>query len=98
MRWRISQLELWGLKMQVEDNGLKQTLEGKAFCITGTLSVGREEMKALILAHGGIFQSSVSSKTGYLVVGEGGGGKADKAKKLGVQAITEEELRKMIDG
>ena len=98
MRWRISQLELWGLKMRVEDNGLKQTLEGKSFCITGTLSVGREEMKALILGRGGIFQSSVSSKTNYLVVGEGGGGKADKAKKLGVQAITEEELRKMIDG
>jgi DNA ligase (NAD+) len=84
--------------MAVEDNGLEQTLEGKSFCITGTLSVGREEMKALILGRGGIFQSSVSSKTDYLVVGTGGGSKADKAKKLGVKTITEEELRKMIDG
>ena len=98
MRWIIGRLKTFGLKMAVEDNGLKQTLEGKSFCITGTLSVGREEMKALILGRGGIFQSSVSSKTNYLVVGTGGGSKADKAKKLGVKTITEEELRKMIDG
>lgn len=98
MRWIIGRLKTFGLKMAVEDNGLEQTLEGKSFCITGTLSVGREEMKALILGRGGIFQSSVSSKTNYLVVGTGGGSKADKAKKLGVKTITEEELRKMIDG
>lgn len=98
MRWQIGRLKEAGLKMAVEDNGLKQTLEGKSFCITGTLSVGREEMKSLILGRGGIFQSSVSSKTDYLVIGEGGGSKADKAKKLGVKTITEDELRKMIDG
>lgn len=71
-------------------------LDGKTFVLTGTLSVDRDEVKALIESKGGKVSGSVSAKTHYLVAGEGGGSKRDKAEKLGVPILTEEELRAMI--
>ena len=64
--------------------------------ITGTLSVGRDEMKALIESKGGKVAGSVSKNTNYLVAGEGGGQKADKARAAGVTILTEAELRDML--
>jgi DNA ligase (NAD+) len=71
-------------------------LFGKSFAITGTLSVGRDEMKALIESKGGKVSGSVSKKTSYLVAGEGGGQKADKAREAGVEILTEAALRAML--
>ncbi len=73
-------------------------LFGLTFVITGTLSVGRDEMKALIEAKGGKVSGSVSAKTDYLVVGEGGGSKAAKAQEKGVKTIDEAALRTMLGG
>ena len=71
-------------------------LAGKTFVITGTLSMDRDEMKAFIEAKGGKVSGSVSGKTDYLLAGEGGGSKHDKAEKLGVKVIDEEALNDMI--
>lgn len=71
-------------------------LFGQTFVLTGTLSEPRPVLQALIESKGGKCSGSVSAKTTYLVVGEGGGGKADKAKKLGVKTLTEAELRKLL--
>lgn len=71
-------------------------LFGKTFAITGTLSVGREEMKALIESKGGKVSGSVSKKTNFLVAGEGGGQKADKAREAGVTILDEAALRAML--
>lgn len=71
-------------------------LFGKSFVITGTLSVGRDEMKALIESKGGKVAGSVSKKTDFLVIGENAGSKATKAKELGVQVLTEAALREML--
>lgn len=71
-------------------------LAGKTFVLTGTLSVDRDEVKALIESKGGKVSGSVSAKTHYVVAGEGGGSKRDKAEKLGVPILNEEELRAMI--
>ena len=71
-------------------------LFGKTFCISGTLSVGRDEMKALIESKGGKCQGDVSAKTNYLVAGEACGGKLAKAGKLGVVVLNEAELRAML--
>ena len=71
-------------------------LAGKTFVITGTLSIDRDAMKELIEANGGKVSGSVSAKTGYVVAGEGGGSKRDKAEKLGVPILDEDELRRMI--
>lgn len=94
----IRGLECAGLHMALEASACPQTLEGLSFCITGTLSEDRETVKKRILEHGGRFQSSVSSKTSYLVAGEGGGEKRHKAEVLQVPVISESELEVLIDG
>jgi DNA ligase (NAD+) len=71
-------------------------LAGKTFVITGTLSMDRDEMKALIENKGGKVSGSVSAKTHYVLAGEGGGSKRDKAEKLGVTIIDEAALQGMI--
>lgn len=70
---------------------------GKTFVITGTLkSLTRDEAKERIRKIVGKVSSSVSSKTDYVVTGEDAGSKLEKAKKLGVKIISEEEFLKMI--
>lgn len=71
-------------------------LLGKTFVITGTLSIDRDEMKELILAKGGKVSGSISKKTHYLLSGEGGGSKRDKALELGVPVIDEAEARRLL--
>ncbi len=72
-------------------------LAGKTFVITGTLSIDRDEMKSFIENKGGKVSGSVSAKTHYVLAGEGGGSKRDKAEKLGVTIIDEEALKNMLD-
>ncbi|MHA2612341.1 MAG: NAD-dependent DNA ligase LigA [bacterium JZ-2024 1] len=72
-------------------------LSGLTFVITGTLkNFSREEAHRLIEELGGKATDSVSSKTSYLIVGESPGSKLDKAKKLGVKILTEEEFLAMV--
>ena len=86
-----------GVNMQAEEKEVASTdLEGKTFVLTGTMSVSRNEVKALIEAHGGKVTGSVSKKTHYVVAGESPGSKVEKAEKNGVSIITEDELRAMI--
>ncbi|NNC90345.1 MAG: NAD-dependent DNA ligase LigA [Akkermansiaceae bacterium] len=73
-------------------------LAGKTFVITGSLSQPRPEFKALIESKGGKVTGSISKNTDYLLAGEGGGSKRDKAAKLGVAVISEEELGNLIAG
>ncbi|MBN8460492.1 MAG: NAD-dependent DNA ligase LigA [Verrucomicrobia bacterium] len=76
----------------------EKPLAGKTFVITGTLSIDRDDMKALIESKGGKVSGSVSAKTHYLLCGEGGGSKRDKAEALKVPIIGEAELRAMLEG
>lgn len=71
-------------------------LAGKTFVITGTLSTDRDAMKALIESKGGKVSGSVSAKTHYVLAGEGGGSKRDKAEQLGVTILDEAELTDLI--
>lgn len=71
-------------------------LEGKTFVITGTLpGLSRTEATEWIEQRGGKVGSSVTKKTNYLLAGEAGGGKIDKARELGVEVISFEELTKL---
>jgi len=70
-------------------------LAGKTFVITGTLSKPRDEFKRLIESKGGKVTGSISKSTDYLLSGEGGGSKRDKAENLKVLVIGEEELERM---
>jgi DNA ligase (NAD+) len=69
---------------------------GKTFVITGTLSVPRQEFKKLIENNGGKVSGAISSKTDFLLSGEGGGSKQTKAESLGVPVINEIELNEML--
>ena len=67
------------------------------FVITGTLpTMSREDAKTLIEKNGGKVSDSVSKKTTYLLAGEKAGSKLEKAKKLGTNIISEDDLQKML--
>ena len=72
-------------------------LIGKTFVITGTLSEDRGTFKERIEAKGGKVSGSVSKNTDYLLAGEGGGSKRDKAESLGVEILDEEGLKALMD-
>ena len=74
-----------------------QPLDGLTFVITGTLpTYSREQAAELIRAAGGKVAGSISAKTSYLVAGEAGGGKLDKARKLAVPVVDEAALVEML--
>lgn len=71
-------------------------LAGKTFVITGTLSLDRDAMKEFIESKGGKVSGSVSAKTSFVIAGEGGGSKRDKAEKLGVPILDEAQLQQLL--
>ena len=67
--------------------------KGKSFVITGTLSkFSRDKAQEILKSYGAKTPSSISKSTNYLIVGEGGGSKIDKARAWGVQVLNEEEF------
>jgi DNA ligase (NAD+) len=65
--------------------------------ISGNFSISRDQMKALIVAHGGKNSGSISGKTAFLLAGEKAGPeKLKKAESLGVKIITEKEFMEEI--
>ena len=94
--------ELRGFGLQFADNTassrLSDRLQGCTVVVSGNFSISRDEMKALIAAHGGKNTGSVSGKTTYLLAGEKAGPeKLAKAEKLGVKVITEEDFYSIIN-
>ena len=73
--------------------------KGLTVVITGTLpTLSREQAKAVVEAHGGKVNDSVSKKTSFVVVGESAGSKLERARTLGVEIIDEAELVRRIEG
>lgn len=93
----IENLKNCGINMEFKDNVIDNKLIGKSFVLTGTLQkYTRTEASKLIESLGGTVTSSVSKKTSYVLAGSEPGSKVDKAKKLGVDIISEEEFENMI--
>lgn len=93
----IENLKNCGINMEFKDNVIDNKLSGKSFVLTGTLQkYTRTEASKLIESLGGTVTSSVSKKTSYVLTGSEPGSKVDKAKKLGVDIISEEEFENMI--
>jgi DNA ligase (NAD+) len=99
-RQLLEKLKAAGLKFESEEAELEgQRLNGLTFVITGTLpSMSRDEAKGYIESHGGKVTGSVSGRTSYLVAGEAAGSKLTKAQNLGVQILSESELRELAEG
>ncbi|MEY5020250.1 MAG: ligase [Verrucomicrobiota bacterium] len=84
------------LPVAAKADASQMPLAGLTFVITGTLSIDRDDMKSLIEGKGGKVSGSVSAKTNFLVAGDGGGSKRDKAESLGIKIISEDELEQLI--
>ena len=97
----IERLSNFGVKMvgEAKAEQLSNCLEGMTVVISGTFELhSRDEYKAMIEAHGGKNGSGVTSKTSLLLAGANmGPAKLEKAEKLGVKIISEEEFLEIIN-
>ncbi|MCF6310230.1 MAG: NAD-dependent DNA ligase LigA [Sulfurimonas sp.] len=80
-------------KEEAKDNPFKD----KTAVLTGTMSESRGVIKEMLEALGAKVSGSVSKKTDFLIYGEDAGSKYDKAISLGVECLTEKEMREKID-
>ena len=93
----IEKLKSFGVNMKSLKEVVDTRFKGLTFVLTGTLpTLTRNEASAIIESFGGKTSSSVSKKTDYVLAGEEAGSKLDKANKLGVTVISEEEFKEMI--
>jgi len=79
-------------KAEVADNPFKE----KSVVLTGSMSESRGKIKTMLEGYGAKVVGSVSKKTDYVIYGDEAGSKYDKAVALGVETITEEQMREMI--
>ncbi len=95
----VYRLKDYGLQFEMEVNeNATNKLEGQTFVISGVFEkISRNDLKKLIEENGGKNTSSISSKTDYLVAGKNmGPSKLEKAERLGVKMISEDEFLDMI--
>lgn len=98
----VSRLKNAGLKFELDSKDIitveSDILNGQTFVISGVFSkYERDDLKELVIKNGGKILSGVSGKLNYLLAGDNmGPSKLEKAQKLGVQIISENEFEKMI--
>lgn len=99
-REMITQLRNFGLKFEEDasdEKVLSNNLKGQSIVVSGVFSRSRDDLKALIEAHGGKNVSSITSKTNYVLAGDNmGPAKYEKAQKLNIPIISEEDFLLLI--
>ncbi|MEG2066779.1 MAG: NAD-dependent DNA ligase LigA [Tannerellaceae bacterium] len=100
-RERIDRLKAYGLQMSITEDRLanrSEKLKGLSIVISGSFTLhSRDEYKAMIEQHGGKNSGSVTGKTDYILAGDNmGPAKLEKAAKLGVKIIHEDEFLNML--
>lgn len=90
----INKLKMAGLVFEIEEKELvSRKFENLTFLYSGTFSIAREELKKMIEDNGGKIISSISSALSYLIVGDNmGPAKREKAEKLKINMLTEQEF------
>ncbi len=99
----IERLRKAGLSMESlakEPEKVSEVLGNKSFVISGVFkNYERDQLQEIIIKNGGRILSSVSGKLDYLLAGDNmGPSKREKAEKLGVKIISEEEFEKLMKG
>ena len=98
--YQIDRLKSAGLQMEMTSSAAlaSETLSDKSFVISGIFAQhSREELKSIIEEHGGKNSASISARTDYILAGEHmGPSKYQKAQKLGIPVITEEQFLAML--
>jgi len=93
----LDKLSQAGVRMEETAPTKAKILQGSTFVLTGSLSkFKRAEAQQRIRELGGEVSSSVNMKVDYVIAGEKPGSKFEKAKKMGVKIITEEDFIRMI--
>ena len=94
----INRLKEAGVNMvSLEEETTDDRFEGKTFVLTGSLEkYSREQASDIIEKLGGKTSTSVSKKTSYALAGSAAGSKLEKAEKLGIRVISEQEFDEMI--
>jgi DNA ligase (NAD+) len=93
----LERLRQAGVSFAPKSRPRSAELAGKTFVFTGGLqTLARDEAKRLVEERGGTASGSVSKNTDYVVAGEDPGSKLDKARKLGLKILTEEEFQQLI--
>lgn len=94
----IEKFKTIGIDPRYTGSEEKQNLAGKTFVFTGTLAgYTRDEATAIIESRGAKVSGSVSKKTDYVLAGESAGSKLDKAARLGVKIIDENEFNLLLN-
>ena len=100
-QWLVERLRSYGLQMELSEDELSEhtdKLAGQSIVISGVFARhSRDEYKALIEKNGGKNVGSISGKTSFILAGENmGPSKLEKAQKLGVRIVGEDEFLEMI--
>ena len=93
--WQMEKLS--GLILKNEEKNKSKLLNNETYVITGKLKkMSRQKLADYINDNGGNVSNTVTKKTFALIVGAEPGSKLEKAKKLGIKIITDEEFLKYI--
>jgi DNA ligase (NAD+) len=95
-RKEISNLLETGITLEKIEFKEGSPIAGKTIVVTGTLPMGRNEIKDYITSLGAKASSSVSKKTDYLLAGESAGSKLDKAQELGVAVLDWDQFQALV--
>ena len=94
----LKELFALGVKPFTEEKNLAGVFAGEKIVLTGTLtSFTRSQASKIIEDNGGEVLSSVSKATTMVLAGESAGSKLDKAKKLGIKIIDEDEFKRLVN-
>lgn len=93
---QIHQLIALGVEIEAQETK-SGVFEGYNVCITGTLSKPRGEIGEMITQRGGKLSQSVSKNVNLVLAGENAGSKLQKAEKLGIRIIDENEFERMLE-
>ena len=88
----------FGLKLERKNKKVDQILNGKTLVFTGSLEkFTRKVAKEMVVNKGGRVSNAISKNTNFLVAGPGSGAKLEKAKKLGINIINEDEFEQLVN-